>query len=507
MIKYITCCCLIFPFADLLQAQQAGFNRIFPQAAGSHIVNNIITLDDGYMAAGTLADSNTRFVFLTKVGPEGAFEWSKRYKIDTLRTGAGRSGSLKKTLHGGLIIAGELVEPSTSRFWSYIMHFNADGDTLWHFKQKQYGSYEHSAFYNVAQNRDSSYVAVGYAFDSTKNLDLLIAKISAQGNLEWWKTYGDNRWQAGFTIRPTNSGYVVSGGEWAGQDSNPFVTMIDDTGGVVWERIFENTPYNDGQATMHISSDSMIYVGGSWAESDNDPDDHTKSFFAKLSMDNELLWIDTIGSSEKGNTILELREDRNGNILGVTTSQVPGTDGWLVGRVIKVGPEGDSISNTYFDASYMNHFEGASNAWAMDTTLDGGFITAGFVQGSDTVTQEYFQKLWVVKFDSNGCFDTAFNCGPQIDDTTGIFSFHKPDLVLNVWPNPATQSVNISAPGMANDKGHWLEVYSAFGVLRWRQPYTGSVQQVDVSAFPPGTYFCVLRKGTAVIARKRLVVH
>ncbi|NIJ56187.1 hypothetical protein FHS68_005390 [Dyadobacter arcticus] len=73
---------------------------------------------------------------------------------------------------------------------------------------------------------------------------------------------------------------------------------------------------------------------------------------------------------------------------------------------------------------------------------------------------------------------------------------------LNVYPNPASQSVEIGLPGIADSVGKEafaLNVYDKQGASILSKTWTG--EKLDVSAFQPGVYIVTLRKKSWFIPR------
>lgn len=136
----------------------------------------------------------------------------------------------------------------------------------------------------------------------------------------------------------------------------------------------------------------------------------------------------------------------NGNIVGVGTTSIPGTNGaGYVGCF-------DGNGNTLWQRTYINPNNIANATDQMSDVLettDGGILINGSAIGAGG------QDLWLVKLDSNGCLEP--NCWVGIEDV------QQNNFGVQIYPNPATDWLNIKVP---LEKGNvQLEIFNLTGQM------------------------------------------
>jgi hypothetical protein len=169
----------------------------------------------------------------------------------------------------------------------------------------------------------------------------------------------------------------------------------------------------------------------------------------------------------------------------------------MVGIVYNIDTAGNEIYEQYFvinpdpnhdSLGYETHY-----VRSLDITPDGGYVVAGFI------TQLPGQDLWVVKFDSNGCYDPTYGgC------VVGVSELSDVSFQLSVWPNPAQDVLNIETDSPIES----IAVFNQLGnetlfmdTERSRSDQRVN-QQIDISSFKSGLYFLVVKTDKGVETKK-----
>jgi hypothetical protein len=216
----------------------------------------------------------------------------------------------------------------------------------------------------------------------------------------------------------------------------------------------------------------------------------------KLANDGSIIWEREFGVSPAIISMVAISERQDGSILvaGNTTRITPRNPlGKMVGIVYNIDTAGNEIYEQYFvvnpdpnhdSLGYETHY-----VRSLDVTPDGGYVVAGFI------TQLPGQDLWVVKFDSNGCYDPTYGgCVVGIEEPSAN-SFQ-----LSVWPNPAQDILNIETDSPMEE----LRVYDQLGSLAfsYQMSAISSFEQMDLSSFKPGLYFLMVKTAKGVETKK-----
>jgi hypothetical protein len=98
---------------------------------------------------------------------------------------------------------------------------------------RTYGGAKDDRGLSVQQTRDGGFIIVGstYSFGAG-NKDIYVIKTDTKGNVIWEKTYGDNRYDEGYSIKQTrDGGYIITGEYKRGM----CLMKIDSSGEIQWE--------------------------------------------------------------------------------------------------------------------------------------------------------------------------------------------------------------------------------------------------------------------------------
>ncbi len=157
---------------------------------------------------------------------------------------------------------------------------------------------------------------------------------------------------------------------------------------------------------------------------------------------------------------------------------VDGGSGGMYGTMSTINP-GDSMDFEISDFAYSSFTTDKDNASLC--------IAVMIMSNTDPVTT-----------DNNSCNNVKLR--------THALSVSSPAAlpVINVYPNPATTQVTISAETAIEGD---IQVYDMTGVVVSRQPITAGSAVVSTGAYPPGTYhYRITGKDTELLKAGKLVI-
>lgn len=431
---YIPFLCLAFASA----AQHARFNYAYDYG-GSEVMRGIKTVDSGYLTVCELYQTGVYHILINKFDLNGQPLWDRKYLLDPAGHGIGLN-SITADVAGNYWICGWIIM-GTDTTNAYAFSFSPEGDSLWFIRDTT----TFQVLNAIVPKSNGNVVVAGFDRKNVSNAKVMLAEWDSAGNVLWKKTYyqPSGYSSVGWSLASTpDGGYVIGASIGQSIDVDPRVIKTDSAGNMQWDRRFDNTDWGETGASVLVSSDGFIYAGSTITkEKLNGSTYYSKGFLAKLAMNSQVIWSKEYGQALLTNGFLQLKEDRAGNILAVARSQqLDDSLGALHGWLLKVNPEGDSLWEKRYRFNYDTTLECINYAWSLDTTGDGGMVTGGKVTCSDTVNNTNFQDLWIVKFDSNGCFDSINDC------TTGFEEIRGPAQATNalkIWPNPSTGTFTI----------------------------------------------------------------
>jgi glucan-binding YG repeat protein len=313
----------------------------------------VATPDGGFVAAGTskvLIDGFTgsygrqeQNFILVKFDANGNRIWAKIHggsSVDEFH-------SLIQTSDGSLIAAG------LSESWDgdlsgafindspVIAKFNANGEKIW-IKYCDVGQRD-AYFDSIVQAPNGDFVAVGTLRDYYFSEDFLIARLDANGEKIWSKTYGGDLWDYLYSVTPTSDGGFVAVGSAYSQngdlvgtdkdDKNFVIVKFDANGYKVWLRTYGGRSYDELNSVVQTSDGSFVAVGiSSSSDGDLPQSSNTYSYefvIAKFAPNGNKVWIKTHGGNNMDD-FYSVIQTPDGGFVAVGSSLSP--DGKLPGN-------------------------------------------------------------------------------------------------------------------------------------------------------------------------------
>jgi hypothetical protein len=128
----------------------------------------------------------------------------------------------------------------------------------------------------------------------------------------------------------------------------------------------------------------------------------------------------------------------------------------------------------------------------MLTTEDGGFLLGGQAVNLETMSQD----AWILKVDSVGC---AYpNCLVGIDETEPT------KVMVDMWPNPATDVLNIELQQQGGAEVHLCDMA---GKLLLQKQMTQMRETIDVSTLQNGLYLLTVIQDASRATVRIVVQH
>ena len=160
---------------------------------------------------------------------------------------------------GGYLIAGTTANPNSPSD-GYLLRVGTTGDILW---QVRVGGNNMDAFNVVKQASDGGFIALGETSSSgAGNNDIWIVKVTANGVVEWERTFGGVNADLGRALVVIPGGYVISGGQASAGFSNlsTFVIRLNTTGGTIWSKTYFTGISN----LLHVeyAEGNVLYASG-----------------------------------------------------------------------------------------------------------------------------------------------------------------------------------------------------------------------------------------------------
>ena len=425
--------------------------------------------------------------------------------------------SVDQTDDGGYIVAGHSLSDdgdvtghhgSTESSDCWITKLNSFGLLEW---QRSLGGSADDKFRSIRQTDDGGYIAAGYTMSndgdisghhgSTGSYDCWIVKMNSFGEIDWEKSYHEYSDYAFSIEQTTDGGYIVAGYKRA-FTSAFLIVKLDSDGTFEWQFSFGGI--NDDYACCIKQTDDEGYIIAGASQSEYGSISDWDYRIIKLDLDGLLEWERSLGGTtiDRAQSIDQTVD--GGYIVGGYSFSNDGDVSGHHGRpifcdywVVKLNPIGS--------IEWQLSLGGTDNemARAIQQTMDGGFIVAGYTDSNDDDVSGNHGggDFWVVKL-------SAYE---DIDEIARIESFS-----LSAYPNPFNSALTINATANSQidifaidgRKIHTLDV-GATGETgeTGGRPHTGNHEIIwsPSPETPSGVYLIRARFGKRETVSKRVV--
>ncbi len=439
-------------FAFKLNAQTYfNYNYEYNSAISNATAVIEINSGGGYLFPSCIYGSGYGSLLINRIDLNGDTLWTKEYKKNYYSFSTGASNSLIYTYDSNYVFCGSIIDTLNNRD-ALLVKLNLNGDTLW---TKKYGGANFDNANIVCQTPDSGFVLMGVtqSFSMGSASDFYLIKTDKNGNFLWQQVYGTTLAEDCISGQITlDGGFVMSGIK----NSLLYVLKTDASGGFEWDRQISGTA---GTAFVkQLSDSSYILVGAKFVTGLS-----YQAYMAKLTKTGSVSWEKTFGGSgdQQFYAIPIILNDGSVVCSGIN---INGAIPW--GLLIKT----DSLGNQQWLRTYYKDPTKDNYFYDVKSTQDSGFIIsgAGLVATADP---------WLVKVDSNGC--EIANCN------VGINEFPISDSQLQVFPNPASNEINILIEG-ENLSDYEISIINILGKAQKIEDYLNAI---SISHLASGIYF------------------
>ncbi len=230
------------------------------------------TSDGGYILVGrTVMPYGMNFsqdVWLIKTDSNGEVEWNQTFG----GTNHGSGLAVQQTTDGGYIITGTTDSQSIGKydFDMFLIKTDTTGILLWY---KTFGGNTSDAGFSVQQTHDGGYIISGgtnyyedpYYYYYYYHEDLWLIKTDSNGNKEWDKTFGGEDCDNGNSVRQTtDGGYIITGVkdyQYILDVGDVWLIKTDGTGSLLWERTFGGANEDAGFSVWQTTDGGYIITG------------------------------------------------------------------------------------------------------------------------------------------------------------------------------------------------------------------------------------------------------
>jgi hypothetical protein len=455
------------------------------------------TNDGGFIVVGQTTSMNCQMsgnfipgyddVLVVKINSTGDVQWQRclggyGHDIGT---------SIQQTSDGGYILAGytESYNGDVSGnhgpedFW--VVKLTSSGDIQW---QKCLGGTDSENAYTIRATNDGGYIVAGngesHNGDVTGhhgNGDAWLVKLNSAGGIQWQKCLGGSKFDIAYALQTTNDGGYIVAGETASSDGDvsgdhggvdAWIVKLNSTGGIQWQKCIGGSDWDEAFAIQTTNDGGYIMAGGTYSTNGDASGNHGSEdvWVVKLSNAGDIQWQKCLGGSAKDVAkSIHLTNDGGYVLTGSTSSSdgdVSGNHGNNDVWTVKL----DSLGEIQWQKS-----AGGSDddiAYSVQTTSDGGYITAGYTYSNadDGSGNHGKTDAMMVKLDPAGAVEWLKYLGGSNDDSGTFYSTTDGGYILV----GTTSSNNGNVSGNHGGQDAWVVKLNDVGDIQWQKCLGGS---------------------------------
>ena len=236
-IKFLLIIIIYFSFTTFLFSQST-FQLAIGGNNGSYANSITRTTDGGYALAGDDGGVGTSDFYIVKLDSIGTIQWTRTVG----GTDLDEAYSIIQTSDGGYAVAGYTQSFGAGYRDIYIVKITANGSLQWN---KTFGGTGYDVASSIIQDLDGGYVVAGSTSSfGTDSLDMYIIKLDSNGSLEWNKTIGGTGNNFAYSIiKTTDNGYAVAGSttSFGAGNRDFFIVKLNASGLMQWSKTIGGT--------------------------------------------------------------------------------------------------------------------------------------------------------------------------------------------------------------------------------------------------------------------------
>lgn len=491
-------------------SQDIEWQQVIGGAHSEYLYDLKATPDYGFLLAGSSFsdDSGNKTekgkgdldYYLWKMNEKGHLEWQKSF---------GGSGSdylyrVSLTTDGGFILggssnsarSGDKLEESFGNMDFWILKLDPIGEIEW---QLTLGGIGNDHLQSIQQTSDGGYI-IGGSSDSSPifskegviignklqesygSFDYWVVKLSAQGKIEWEKTFGGMFSDQLKSIQITKNGFLIggtsnspiSGNKSAAHfgESDYWIIQLDTQGNELWQKSYGGE--GDENFAQIISTNNGYILGGS---SNSNTSENKKAgsingtdfWLVEIDEHGESLWDNTYDIGKWDMLVSLVRTKENEYLLGgyassETLGRKADTKGINDYVAIKINERGELLWNKTIGGNGSDQLKGLTQ------TRDGGYILAGNSDSKKSADKDRASiggnDYWVVKLGKEGKKEER--------------------ELVEVYPNPTQQFVNIVISEEFSKAE--VQVFDMTGRKLQEKKLPYSTTPIDLQGYTPGVY-------------------
>jgi hypothetical protein len=250
---------LVFGFVVSVKASSEMWSQTYGGEGSEKAYSLVESSDGGYALAGCTypSDAEESDVWLVTTDANGNMVWNRTY-------GEGSVRALVQTSDGGYALAGRANKGDWDIYRDFLLvKTDNHGNMEWN---RTYGGKDLDHAYSLVQTSDGGFALVG---DTSPNLlgsprDIWLVKTDAYGVMEWNRTYGGASYESAYSlVEASDGGFALAGctSSFGAGHEDVWLVKTDGYGNVEWNRTYGEEKYDCAYSLVENSEGGYTIAG------------------------------------------------------------------------------------------------------------------------------------------------------------------------------------------------------------------------------------------------------
>ena len=319
----------------------------------AEVGRDICAVDGGTVLVGMRYAADRREdVLVVKLDSDGSVEWAKSIG------GPGRDvgEAVCPSEDGGVFVAGYTTSAGQRAEDVLVAKLSRSGELEW---ASTFGGSDYDAAFDLCPTSGGGVAACGLTYSYGAGIsDVYVVKVGPDGRAVWTKTYGGERIDRGSSIRClADGGYIVGGGtsSFGAGNVDMYVVRLDSSGKEVWAKAYGRNVYDTANCAIPLRDGGFLVAG----HGDLEGSELMALTVVRLDVNGEEIWTSRFGSHRAYDYGVDAIELGSGGYLVAGASNdrdSKSNDIWIH----RVDDEGESTAAYWFGGNGSEWPGGAS---------------------------------------------------------------------------------------------------------------------------------------------------